>query len=310
MRPVLPLGLPLLAAVAFLLVLDRPAAAQAAAAADPVVARVDGEPLPLSEVVQGASDMLPPELRALPPASLMAMLPAELGRQLIERAITERVLVGAAKRQGLDQDPEVQRRIRQATEQELQQALLSREVGALATPEAVRARYEAEVAGKSGEEEVHARHILVPTETEARQALAEVRRPGADFAEVARRRSTGPGAAEGGDLGFFKRGDMVPEFAEAAFALAPGAIGEAPVRSAFGWHVIKVEARRTAAAPAFEEVRETLRQRMMQEQVDTVVKRLLAAAKVERLDQPPAGGSLLDGAAPPAVQAPAGTPRR
>ena len=91
--------------------------------------------------------------------------------------------------------------------------------------------------------------ILVPTEAEARTALAEARRPNADFAEVARRRSTGPGSREGGDLGFFKRGDMIPEFATAAFAMQPGQISEAPVRTQFGWHVIKVEARRAVPPP-------------------------------------------------------------
>jgi len=278
-----------------------PLAAQAQPSAappvgDPAVARVDGQPLLLSEVVGSASDILPAELRSLPPAELMRMLPPELGRQLVERAITERALVNAARRQGLDREEEVRSRIRRAEEQELQQALLSREVAALVTPESVRTRYEEEVVRRGGEEEIRARHILVPTETEARQALTELR-GGADFAEVAKRRSTGPGAQEGGDLGFFKRGDMVPEFASAAFALPTGQISEAPVRTPFGWHVIKVEERRTAPVPAFEEVRDTLRQQMMEEQVEKVVQRIRAEATVERLDQAPARP--LDNATPP-----------
>ena len=123
---------------------------------------------------------------------------------------------------------------------------------------------------------------------------------GEDFAAVARRVSIDPGAKDGGDLGFFKRGDMVPEFAEAAFAMQPGDISAAPVKSPFGWHVIKVEERRSAAAPPFEEARQELRQQMLQEQVEAVVQRVRAGAKIERLDGPQPGSSLLDGAAPPA----------
>ena len=252
-----------------------------------MLARVDGEPVRLSDVFGSAADLLPPELRAVPPATLAGMMPPDMLRQLLERAITERALVSAARRAGLDKEEEVRARIRRAEEQELQQALLSREVGAAVTEDAVRARYDKEIASRQGEEEVHARHILLPTETEAKAALAALSRPGADFAATAKRLSTGPGAEEGGDLGFFKRGDMVPEFAEAAFALQPGQLAAAPVRSQFGWHVIKVEARRTAPVPSFEESREALRQKMMEEQVDGVVRRILAAAKVERLDQAP-----------------------
>ena len=287
-----------------------PPAAAAATAEDPVVARVDGAPLRLSDVLDAAEDVLPAELRAMPPAELARLLPPDLLRQLTERAITERALVNAARARGLDKDPEVRARIRRAEEQELQQALLSREVGAEVTEAALRARYEQDIARRPAEEEVHARHILVRTETEARQALTELR-AGADFAEVAKRRSTGPGAESGGDLGFFKRGDMVPKFAEAAFALRPGETSQAPVRSPFGWHVIRVEARRTAPVPSFEDVREALRQRLVEERVNAAVQRIRAEAKVERLDQAPAR-SLLDNAAPPpaAPQSPAQPQRR
>ena len=279
-------------------------------AADPVLARVDGQPVRASDVLEAASDLLPPEIRAAPPAAVFAMLPPDMVRQLIDRAITERAFLNAARKAGLDKDPEVQRRIRRAEEQELVQSLLGREVNALVTDAAVRARYDRDTAGRQGEEEVQARHILVRTETEARQALAEAQRPNADFAEIARRRSIDPGAQSGGDLGFFKKADMVPEFANAAFALQPGQISPAPVRSPFGWHIIKVEARRTAPAAAFEEVQEQLRRQMMEEQVEAVVRRVRDAAQVERLDQPAPARSLMDNAAPPPGPAPAAPPAR
>ncbi len=271
-------------------------------AEDPVLARVDGTPIRLSDVMATAQDVLPPEMRAMPGPALMQMLPPEVARQLLDRAVTERVLTNAARSAGLDKDAEVQRRIRRAEEQELQQAYLSREVTPAVTDAAIRARYDQEAGRRQGEEEVQARHVLVQTEAEAKAALAELA-GGADFADVAKRRSRDPGAQNGGDLGFFKRGDMVPEFAEAAFALQPGQTSPAPVRSPFGWHVIKVEERRSAPVPSFEESRAQLRQKMLEEHVQQVVARARDAAKVERLEQP--APSLLDGAAPPAPTAPA-----
>lgn len=271
------------------------AQAPAAPAEDPVLARVEGIEIRQSDV---AAEMrrLPDELRNMPPQVLQPLL--------LDQMITQKALVAAARAQGLDRDAEVQARLRRAEEETLQQALLLREVQPLLTEEALRARYQQQIAARSAEEEVHARHILVATEQEARAALAEVRRPGADFAEVARRRSTGPGAREGGDLGFFKRGDMIPEFEEAAFALQPGQIGEAPVRTQFGWHVIKVEERRAAPPPSFEETRDRLRQTAFEEGVNSAVERIRNAARVERLSggEAPRAPSLLDGAAPPAAQ--------
>jgi peptidyl-prolyl cis-trans isomerase C len=144
----------------------------------------------------------------------------------------------------------------------------------------------------------------VPTEAEARAALAEIR-GGADFMAVAQRRSTGPGAREGGDLGFFRRGDMVPEFATAAFQLQPGQVSENPVRSPFGWHVIKVEERRTAAPPPFEEVSQTIRQQLMEAEVQAAVERARIAARVERFNLDGTAPRAIDAAEPPAPAAPA-----
>src|ERR1700739_5083039 len=99
----------------------------------------------------------------------------------------------------------------------------------------------------SGQEEVHARHILVEGEDEAK-AIIEQLKGGADFAKLAKEKSKDPGAAEGGDLGYFTKDQMVPEFAEVAFKLDKGQVSE-PVKTQFGWHIIKVEARRSAPPP-------------------------------------------------------------
>ncbi|UFN49691.1 peptidylprolyl isomerase [Roseomonas sp. OT10] len=295
--------------------LAQPAAAQAPAAAppasgartpgssqavpDPVVARVNGQEIRFSELRE-AAEQLPEEVRGAPPPVLYPLI--------LDQLIAQKALVAAARAEKLDQDPEVRRRVARAEEQEMQQALLRREVTPALTEEALRRRFEATAASRQGEEEVHARHILVANEADARAILEEVKRPGVDFAEVARRRSSGPGAQQGGDLGFFKKGDMVPEFAEAAFALQAGQISDAPVRTNFGWHVIKVEERRKAPAPTFEESREQLRQAAFEEAVNAAVERYRAAAQVERFNldgSPLRAPSALDGATPPPAAAPA-----
>jgi peptidyl-prolyl cis-trans isomerase C len=269
------------------------------AAADPVLARVNGIEIRQSDL-EAEVLRLPEQLRNMPPMMLQPLL--------LDQMITQKALVAAARAQGLDRDAEVRARIRRAEEETLQQALLMREIQPLLTDEALRARYQAEIVGRPAEEEIRARHILLASEQEARTALAEVRRPGADFAEIARSRSTDPGARNGGDLGFFKRGDMIPEFEQAAFALSPGEITANPVRTQFGWHVIRLEERRAVPAPSFEESREGLRQQAFEEGVNAAVERIRNAATVERLagGEAPRPPSLLDGAAPP----PAAQPRR
>lgn len=265
---------------------------------NPVVARVEGIEIRLSDVQEEAA-RLPAELRGMPPQMLYPLL--------LDQIITQRAIVAAARARGLERDAEVQARLRRAEEETLQQVLITREIAPMLTEEALRARHARDLAARPAEEEIRARHILVSSEADARAALAEARRPGADFAEIARRRSTGPGSREGGDLGWFKRGDMIPEFAEAAFALQPGQISPNPVRTQFGWHVIRVEERRAVAHPSFEESRESLRQAAFEEGVNQVVERIRAAARVERFNldgSAPRPPSLLDGAAPPAPTQP------
>ena len=244
----------------------QPVPAAAAAPADPVVARVGTEEIRVSDLTDAAQS-LPEELRGLPPPVLFPML--------LDQLVDRRAIIIAARRDGLDREPGVSRQIGRATDNVLQNALLTREIAPGLTDEAIKARYERDFAGKSGEPEVHARHILVADEDAAKRIIAELK-GGADFAELAKKNSTDPaGSANGGDLGFFKRGDMLPEFAEAAFGLQPGAITEAPVKTRFGWHVIKLEETRTAPAAAFETVRDEIRQAMIQEGVA----RVLASAK-------------------------------
>src|SRR5437868_7319134 len=135
-----------------------------------------------------------------------------------------------------------------------------------------------------GEQEVHARHILVETEDEAKAIAAELKK-GADFAELAKKKSKDPGASDGGDLGFFTKDQMVPEFSTVAFSLEPGKISD-PVKSQFGWHIIKVEEKRNRKAPEFDQVKAQIEQYVTRKAEADYVAKLRQAAKVERLDKP------------------------
>jgi peptidyl-prolyl cis-trans isomerase C len=203
-----------------------------------------------------------------------------------------------ARKQGLDKDPTVQRQMARAQEEALQSALFHRDIGPLITDEAVRARYDRDIAGKPGEAEVHASHILVANEADAVAIIAELKK-GGDFAAIAKARSSDPGAAQGGDLGWFKKGDMLPEFADAAFALQPGQTTDKPVHTQYGWHVIRVEDRRTTTPPTFEQARDELRNQMIQEGLQKLVASAVTQVKVEKYNIDGSTPRPTDNAEPP-----------
>jgi peptidyl-prolyl cis-trans isomerase C len=147
----------------------------------------------------------------------------------------------------------------------------------------IKARYEQEIAAVPPEEEISARHILLETEEAAKAVIAELD-AGKDFAELAKEKSTGPSAAQGGDLGFFTKGRMVPEFEAAAFEITPGEYGKEPVKTQFGWHVIKVEERRETAPPAFEEVADQVRQLVMRERYAELIRTARSETEIDVLD--------------------------
>jgi peptidyl-prolyl cis-trans isomerase C len=256
---------------------------------DPVVAKVNGQDIRLSELNQAAQS-LPPELRSIPPQTLFPML--------LDQQIDRKALVTEARKSGLDKDPAVQKQMAMAEDAALQNALLSRQIGPLVTDDAVRARYEKDIAGKPGEEEAHARHILVPTEEEAKKIIADLKK-GADFAALAKQYSKDPGAAQGGDLGWFKKDEMVPAFSAAAFALQPGQVSDKPVKTEFGWHVIKLEDKRQAQPPSFEQARDGLRQKMIQEGVQNAVKQARSEVTVEKFNMDGSAQRATDAAEPP-----------
>ena len=238
---------------------------------DTVVARVDGTELRLSDV-EAAQKTLPPQAQKLPLQQIYPML--------LDRMVDGMLVAEAGRKDHLDQDPDVQRRLKLYEDRLIQEAYLNRAIKAAETDKDLKERYQSFVKDKAGQDEVHARHILVKTEAEANSIIAELDK-GADFADLAKKHSIDPGAASGGDLGYFGRDDMVKEFADAAFSLPAGQYTKTPVKTQFGWHVIKVEDHRVKAPPSFEEARQEVTQLVAHDVVEAKLKELRSAAKVE-----------------------------
>ena len=174
----------------------------------------------------------------------------------------------------------MQLRLRRYEDRLIQEAYLNKAIKDAETEDQLKARYQTFAKEKAGHEEVHARHILVKTEAEANAIIAELGK-GADFAELAKKDSTDPGGKSGGDLGYFGHDDMVKAFTDAAFALPKGQYSKTPVKTEFGWHVIKVDDRRVGKPPSFEEAREQLSRDLAHEIIDAKLHDLRGAAKIE-----------------------------
>jgi len=257
---------------------------------DPILAKVDGKAVHMSDV-RDAVGHLPQRAMSIPPQTLYPLV--------LNKIIDSMALAAEAHRTGIDKDPDVQHQVAAADQQALATAMLEKGIAPLITDDALHARYQAEIASKPAEDEVHARHILVNDEATAKKIIAELNK-GADFATLAKQYSKDPGAAaRGGDLGFFKKGEMVPAFADAAFALQTGKITQTPVHTQFGWHVIQVLARRRAQQPTFEQARDGLRQHIAEEYEQKAVAQALAQAKVERFNPDGSPARPTDGAEPP-----------
>jgi peptidyl-prolyl cis-trans isomerase C len=257
------------------LALCLPAHAQEAAPEDPVVAIVDGTEVHRSDV-EAVARALPEQFRQVPLPQIYGML--------LDRAIDFRLLANAAEEEELAADPDVQAALAKARADVLRDVYIRGKIDEGTTDARLRERYDALKDDEGfAEEEVHARHILVGSEDEAKKVIADLE-GGADFAALAGEHSVDPSArTNGGDLGFFRRGQMVPEFAEAAFALEAGKRTTEPVQTQFGWHVIEVVERRTGT-PSFEETEPRLRQEVAREIVTALVADLRDGAAIERFN--------------------------
>jgi peptidyl-prolyl cis-trans isomerase C len=267
--------------------------ARAEPESDPVLAKVNGQAIHASDL-KAASETLPPQARQMPPQQLYPML--------LDQLVDAQALLVEARKTGLDKDPEVQRSMQMAQDRALESSLLNKVVRPQVTDAAIKARYEEQYAGKSGDAEVHARHILVSDEATAKKIIGELKK-GGDFAALSKQYSKDPGAAQqGGDLGFFKKTDMVPEFADAAFAMKDNEVSPAPIKTQFGWHVIQTMEHRNAAPPTYDQVHDELRQQMVQAAVQKEIAEARGQVSIERFNMDGSPVKPTDTAEPPAAK--------
>jgi peptidyl-prolyl cis-trans isomerase C len=258
------------------LVAAWPAApAQAQAQSDKVVAKVAGVEIRESDLAMAEEDM----------GQQVQQLEGAAKRDALVAYVADVIVAAkAADAKKVTDQKEFKSRIAFIRNKLAMEMLLVQEGKAAATDAAMKKVYDEAVKQQGNEQEVRARHILVPTEAEAKTILAEIKK-GTDFAELAKQKSKDPGAAaEGGDLGYFTKDQMVPEFADQAFKMNKGDVSE-PVKSQFGWHIIKVEDKRTKPAPTFEAVKEQVEQYVTRRAQAEYITKLRETAKVERLDK-------------------------
>jgi peptidyl-prolyl cis-trans isomerase C len=279
-------GLALGLGLALRLSIVAPAAAQTPAPpADPVVARVDGQEIKASDLAIVEEDI---------GSNLPQQMAGEGKRDYLTTFMADMLLVAkAAEAKKIADGEDFKRRLAYFRNKLLMELMLQSEAKASLTDAAMHKVYDEATKQMTAEKEVRARHILVETEDDAKAILAELKK-GADFAELAKQKSKDPGT-NGGDLGYFTKDQMVPEFSEVAFRLDKGQLSD-PVKSQFGWHIIRVEDKRDRPIPEFDKVKEQLENYLSRKAQSELVGKLRAEAKIERLDAKPAPGP----AAPPA----------
>lgn len=239
-----------------------------------VVARVNGKDITRQDVIDSANN-LPPQIKA----NIEMVFP-----QLTDRLIGLTLITSEGRSENLQNDPEVKAIVQRFEDEAIRQVFLNRLVKTKITDEAVKAKYDQDLKDHPPQDEVKVAHILVKTEKEANDILAELKK-GTDFAKLAKDKSIDKGSAvNGGDLGMYftqNGGEVVQPFADAAFTLKSGEVTQKPVQTQFGWHIIKLEDRRKQTPPSFDEQKDQIRQQLAEDMVQQEVKDLRAKAKVE-----------------------------
>src|SRR6202043_3610542 len=243
--------------------------------ANPVLAQVNGAEIRQSDLALAEEELGP---------SLAQMDPATKKDNVLSFLIDMKIVAKVAEDKKIADRDDFKTRLAFARNRLLMDNLLAVEGKAATTDEAMKKVYEEATKQITGEQEVHARHILVETEDEAK-AVEEELKKGADFAELAKKKSKASGASDGGELGFFTKDQMAPEFSAVAFALEPGKVSD-PVKSQFGWHIIKVEEKRDRQPPDFAQVKAQIETYVTRKAQADYVAKLRETAKVERLDKP------------------------
>lgn len=245
-----------------------------AVAQEQVVARVNGKSITESDM-RLADAEIGNELGSLPPE--------QRRRVLLEYLIENQLFAEAAEGEKLASGTQFDERMQYWRRRALRDSYFERSVKGTVDDREARKLYDQQVSGIKPEEEVRARHILVENEDKAREVYQKIAH-GEDFAKMARDHSKDPGSKDdGGDLGYFAQGQMVPEFETAAFKLKKGDVSM-PVQTKFGWHLIKIEDRRARGAPPFEQVKERILASLVHKRAQEIAAGLRDKAKLEYVD--------------------------
>jgi peptidyl-prolyl cis-trans isomerase C len=243
-----------------------------------IVAKVNGNEITHIDIVE-AHKLLPEQYRKVPFDQIFPTL--------LDSVIDTYLTSADGRSKGVDKSATFKKEMARIERQLLQRNVINEAITRIVTDAALQDAYEQMKTQSSGNEEIHARHILVKEEKVALAVIAELDK-GNDFAQLAKTKSTGPSGPTGGDLGYFGRGQMVPAFEKAAFDLDKGAYTTTPVKTQFGYHVIKQEDRRAKAPPAFAEVEQRLRTQLSQAAGAQYMSELRKVAKIEKFLPEPA----------------------
>ena len=254
---------------------DQKPAETTAPAPDSVIARVGGVDVTERELALAMADL----------SQQFAQVPEERRRAAVLNALIEiKLLARQAEEAKIPENQAFQARMNFLRDRALHNQLFQQNVVEKITDEEVKARYDKEVAAMEPEQEVKARHILVKSREEAEEIIKELQ-AGKDFQEIAKAKTIDPsGTSSGGDLGWFGKGQMVPSFEQAAFALPKGEYSKEPVESQFGFHVILKEDERVTPPPPFENVEGQVRQIVMREKYQELIDSARKAGNVEIVD--------------------------
>lgn len=262
--------------------------AQSVLKPETVVAKVNGAPITGQQVIDSVTT-LPPQLQ---------QQAGNLYPQLVQRLVSLKLISDKARAEKVTNDPEFKTLMAKYEEDALREIFLRHYVASVVTDEMIKARYDENLAKNPPQPEMRASHILVDTEKEAKDLIAQIKK-GADFAKLAQDKSKDKATAvRGGDLGYFTATGVVKEFSDAAFALKPGQVTDKPVKSQFGWHIIKVVDVRTQTPPSFDQQKDQIRGALAEEQVQKLVADLKKSAQIETFN--PDGSPLAPVQQPPA----------
>lgn len=236
------------------------------------MARVDGVEIKQSDLDFAASEVSP---------RLGNYRPEDRKRVLLQFLIENELMAGAGEKENLDETDTFPARVKYHSRRALRDAFFDASITGAVTDADAKKIYDEKIAKMKPEQEVHARHILVGSEDEAKEVKERLQK-GEDFAVLAKEKSKDTNA-EGGDLGFFTRGQMLKPFEDAAFSLDVGEISD-PVQTQFGWHIIKVEEKRDQKLPSFDDVKEAIKTQLVTQKAQMVVTGLRDSAKIEIVD--------------------------